>query len=192
MKISMTLMLMSAALIMGGTADGALGRIGVSRCGALFFLFAEAALDRFKLSLGYYAELSAACVFVSACVTVIYLRSEKSMRKALETLLFGIALGVPAFVLSRSGAETGIYAAAFICALLTPVFGLRRGAAVSALAPVSASAAACLASASATGLFELSITETCLSMQNAGLMLAFAASALTRRIALKKQSFQKL
>lgn len=192
MKLSITLILMSAALVFGGAADLPLGELGISKGRALFFLFAEAVLSRFTVGVGYYIDISAACVLFAICFGAVALRSEKSALSALGALLLCASFGIPAFIISKSGSEPGLYSAALFLGFTAILLGLRRGAAASALAPIAASLAAGAVSSAETGLFELDVTEACLIMQNSALMLSFALTGLSRYAGrIKNRSFQK-
>jgi hypothetical protein len=186
MKISLTLIMVSAVLTAGGFTDRALYSLGAGRRHAYYFLFCAFALDRFTLGRAGSLEVSAACALMAVLMTAAYLKCEKNLRRALKTLCLCIAVGLPVFMLSRIGGDLGGYFAALVLASAAALFGLERGLAICALAPVSAAALGFAAETYVTGVGEFVLSEQSLIIQTAALLFSFISYPIVSRLASPK------
>ncbi len=170
MRISHMLMLIMTVLTAGGAGEGTLRSLGISRNRALFYLFCLAALDRLRPMPADGVEISPACLALAIGLTAAAVKCEGF--KALFAV-FTVALGICAAPLASFDTEWACYAAGALCMIPALMLTTRQALAVSCAVPILACCAAGLYTY-AYGIFELELTEYCLSAQLAGIMLSSA------------------
>lgn len=180
MRISTMLILISAALMLGGVGSRTLSAHGIGRRCALFFLLAVAVLDRYTLYPADDIAVSPACIIAAAWLFGNAFAQGSGARLPAASLPYSIALGFATAPLAASGGEWACYAAGLAPALLTLPLGIGHGLSAAALTPVFAELV-CFAGAAPSAAAALELTEYCLSAQLAGIMLSCAFAILKER-----------